>query len=669
MALSRELGEFLIELAIALQKHAIYPEGHPSLEAVADGVVRRLGALLRDRSALSLGVARRQLVIEGIATDAEHPVLQQLAGRLHAHHLGAVRFKPGVTADELVMAFRALAVEPDRRDAEPLGLLPEAELPTWPHIKLYPMSLDQLQLVEEEERDDTRSARLWIELARAALATDEDDGVPTDPAVIAGAIERRPASSAYDQVIVGYLLEIARELRSGESAESRSLRTRIHGLVDELTPETLRRLVRMGGDLTQQRRFMLDANAALNADAVVKLLEATADASSRPLSDSLLRILSKLSLHARQTDALAHDAADGELRSVVSRMLEGWELDDPNPTAYGFALAGLARTRETSTAAGRPGDAAEPERMLQMCLEADAVGAALERAIDMLVDELRVTDVLDALERAPTNQAANEVWKMLAVPERLAVVIRQPDLRSERIAPLIERLGLEAQTLLLDALCESDDRSSRRAAFDLLTRMGTDVLPAVDARLEDDRWFVLRNLLAVHNALGTAPGGAAERRLLSHEDPRVRREAVKIGLRAPAHRSEVLRTALGDPDERVLQYGLVAALDGVPENTIPLVLARAKDGELKDTIRSAAIRVLGRVDQPVALRTLLELAAEGKGLLGGLKLARPGPATLAAVAALAEGWSEHPEAAPVLARARSSRDPAMREAAQGKVRL
>jgi len=30
-ALSRDLGDFLIELSIALHEHAMYPEGHPSL--------------------------------------------------------------------------------------------------------------------------------------------------------------------------------------------------------------------------------------------------------------------------------------------------------------------------------------------------------------------------------------------------------------------------------------------------------------------------------------------------------------------------------------------------------------------------------------------------------------------------------------------------------------
>src|SRR5216117_3964420 len=120
-ALSRELGEFLIELSIALHKHAMYPEGHPSLAPAAAGVVRRAAELLQDRPTLSLGVARNQLIIEGVATDPKHPVLAELAGRLHRHHLGAVTFSRGVEPLEVQNMLRLLAVEADR-SGKPLGL-------------------------------------------------------------------------------------------------------------------------------------------------------------------------------------------------------------------------------------------------------------------------------------------------------------------------------------------------------------------------------------------------------------------------------------------------------------------------------------------------------------------------------------------------------------------
>src|SRR5260370_42550788 len=93
--LSRDLGDFLIELSIALHKHAMYPADHPSLGPAASAVTRRAALLLEDRATLSLGVARRQLVIEGVATDAKHPVLGELAGRLHPPHPGPVTFPRG----------------------------------------------------------------------------------------------------------------------------------------------------------------------------------------------------------------------------------------------------------------------------------------------------------------------------------------------------------------------------------------------------------------------------------------------------------------------------------------------------------------------------------------------------------------------------------------------
>ncbi|NUQ21936.1 MAG: hypothetical protein HOQ09_13385, partial [Gemmatimonadaceae bacterium] len=84
--LSRELIDFLIELSIALQKFAIYPTGHPMLATTVARLEQRLAPLLQLSDTVSLGVARNQLVIEGLATAEGNAVLRDLAKRLHAHH-------------------------------------------------------------------------------------------------------------------------------------------------------------------------------------------------------------------------------------------------------------------------------------------------------------------------------------------------------------------------------------------------------------------------------------------------------------------------------------------------------------------------------------------------------------------------------------------------------
>src|SRR5438034_130218 len=222
-ALSRELADFLIELSIALHKHAMYPEGHPSLAPAAAGVTRRAALLLENRSTLSLGVARRQLVIEGIATDPKHPVLGELAERLHRHHLGAVTFRKGVEPAEVADVLKTLAVDAERA-GQPLGLGNPERLRAWPHVQLHSLTYERLELVGEgAPAEGARAAQLWVGLARAALALqpDDDHPMPTEPAVIARAIDAHErGATAYDQVIVGYLLQIAEEPKTAGTAEA-----------------------------------------------------------------------------------------------------------------------------------------------------------------------------------------------------------------------------------------------------------------------------------------------------------------------------------------------------------------------------------------------------------------------------------------------------------------
>ena len=74
--LSRELSAFLVEFSIALHKNQMYPPGHPHLNTALVGFNDRIHTLLATRPSISIGVARKQLVIEGVATDPDIPLLR-----------------------------------------------------------------------------------------------------------------------------------------------------------------------------------------------------------------------------------------------------------------------------------------------------------------------------------------------------------------------------------------------------------------------------------------------------------------------------------------------------------------------------------------------------------------------------------------------------------------
>ena len=120
-------------------------------------------------------------------------------------------------------------------------------------------------------------------------------------------------------------------------------------MIGALKPETLRRLVEMGGDAAQRRAFMLDATNGMAVDAVLEILKAAADAEGQTISHGLVRMLSKLAVHAELGQEQARPLADRALREQVERLLSGWEIEDPNPGAYGKVLHHLANTSSAST--------------------------------------------------------------------------------------------------------------------------------------------------------------------------------------------------------------------------------------------------------------------------------------------------------------------------------
>jgi len=157
---------------------------------------------------------------------------------------------------------------------------------------------------------------------------------------VAKAIDAGSREVAYDQVIVGYLLQIANELKTAGQGEGEALKRRVKQMVGALRPETVNRLLGMGGNVGQRRQFVLDAAQGMVADVVVQVVQAAADASGETISHSLLRLLSKLAAHAEAGNEGTRGRADTALREQVTRLVADWELEDPNPDAYGAVLEG-----------------------------------------------------------------------------------------------------------------------------------------------------------------------------------------------------------------------------------------------------------------------------------------------------------------------------------------
>ena len=703
--LSRELSDFLVELSIAMQKHAIYPVGHPLLNQAIDGVMRKIALMLVDRQSLSIGIARRQLIIEGVGTDPEHPLLKELAGRLHKHNLGAIKFNQGVTREELGDALSTIAVDPGRT-VEPLGDKADELSARWVNVRLYPLNYERLELLYEgtdaegEQRlkrgANVRAAQLWVGMARAAMMLDEDAALDHDsmnPLVVAEAIDSRKEEQAYDQVIVGYLLQIAEELKKqGGSPETVELQKRISDLVKQLKPATLKKLLQMGGDKGQRRQFLLNASQGMTVEAVLDLVNASAADGKQSISHSMMRLFSKLSKYADNvTDPVRRANAEASVREHMSKLISEWNLDDPNPTAYGKVLQRMASTSKQESS--NPYLDCEPERIIEMGFELGTSGPRFEVALDAMLNSARLELLLDLLDNAPDKEFAEGVWDSLDSKNILWAALSEARLDLAVLERLVQRKRLSAVDPILDVAEQTKDARGREKLLDVLSALGDDIGPFLVRRIEGARSDMRRDLFLLLGKLKNVPEGFDASRFLLHPEAAVRREAVRLLLKFVETREQAIIAGVADVDERAVFYGLQSAQEGgCPPRALSIVRQRIENGDLDSSLMTLAIRVLaaadsgagprlagrGRTSQMMraftdasptasaaagkkALDWLVSRVAE-KSFFGRWKLRSKSPEMLASLAALGAYWNHVPEVQEIIALATRTNDPEIKKA-------
>ncbi len=661
--MDRELSAFLVQLSIALHKSAAYPARHPLVRAAVDAVHQGLGGILSGRETFSIGVARTHLIVGGVESDADQPLLRDLAQRLYRRGIGGVTFARGLDAQEVAELIAALAAE----------AAPEGPPPEWPHVRIHPLAFDQLEIAEGAAPgggagpDESKLRRLWAELAESALGERAPPRSETlaDGRTIADAINTWPRDAAYAEAVTSRLVELGRWARESEGADTQLIRSQLGLLLANLEPAAILRLLDLGTDARQREQVVSELSRAMPVSAVLDLVRSSAGGGEQTISHSLLRIFTKLAAHGAGEGATDGEGADA-VRDMVAQMVEGWQLKDPNPPPYSRLLEDLAKARRAQRAALAPAPASAQEalRVVQMGLEVGVAGPAVEEAVDALVREGELVPLLDLLARAPEGDpAADAAWSRLSTADVLRRVLAAEEPDPAIVERLLPRLGMAAAEPMLDTLIRSESRTTRRRLLGWLRQLGPGIGPLAVAHLGSPHWYVQRNMLVLLAGLDTLPSGFSPMPYLAHADARVRREALRIALKVPALRDQGIRAGLADPDEQMLRMALGAGLEGCPREAVPLLVRRLSDERQPSDLRVLLLRVLGAAPSTGARDYLLQRVLVRRRWLGGKRLAAKSPELVAAVAALAARWAGDAAVAEALRLAARSGDPEIRAAA------
>lgn len=671
--LPRDVAVFLPLLGIALHKITAYPEKHPLLGNALEAVSGHLRAVLVNRPFLLLGIARSQLLVEGLATDPDNPVLRELSQKLHRHQIGAIKFTPGVTQQELTDMLKLLSG--DARNQPVGGRLGEFD-ERWEHIRLFPPAYDRIELTpdggqrlgEQATRGDTSVGRLWMGLAAAAVAKEGAPELHTDPRAIARALNEHLHDGEQAKRVVSILLGLSRELRLSHGGEAAMLKERLSTLLNHITPDTLKELATLGADLAQRRKLVVDAAMVLPAGAVLTLLRSVGEAGEQAIPHAMVRLLTKLAFQAEKGAPTIREEADLALREGVRQLVDRWSLADPNPAPYGRILERLSRhptTGGTQTAEAQP---AEAIRLVQISLETDTVGDAVWSALEELVREGRSQEVVNMVEDPNVAEdIAEHFWNRLATPGNMRILLSNEPRDTEVVELLLERMGMQAAEPMLESLEVADNRAIRRRLLTRLGKLGPSIAPMLIERLPGAPWYVQRNLLALLGSLPEIPADFPVAEYASAEDARVRREAIKLLLRLSGHRDEAIIAAVGDDDDANVRLGLGAALEGCPPAAVGRVRMLLNDRKLSLELRVLAIRAIGSVRTAATRDWLVNQALTQPNWFRKRKLMPKSQELLAVVGCLARSFRQDPTAQLALRLAWESSDPDIRTAATGVI--
>jgi hypothetical protein len=421
----------------------------------------------------------------------------------------------------------------------------------------------------------------------------------------------------------------------------------------------------MSGDRNQRAQFLRDVTQGLPVDAVLAIVTASADAGGQTISHGLVRMLSKLATHAESGTEFVRPRADTELREQVGRLLEDWRLEDPNPEAYGRMLEHLAlsSSAEPSGSESPVSAGLEPLRLVKMAIEAGAFGPLADKAIDEAISAGKLSGLLELIVSPPEGgqAGADMLLARLIRPESLKGLFTSDNLDLSGLDHLLPRLSVEGFDGLLEVLGSSPSRLVRRRLLGVLGRTQVDIVPIIIARLNDERWYVQRNMLMLLARKSTLPATFSVVPWTQHSDPRVRSEAIRLQLTMPNERDLGIEAALNDPDPRIVHLGLTAIHECPPrlvERMIDLALA----SDLGEDSRLLAVNTLAREQREDVLAALLQLSVGGRTWFGRTRLQPKTPVLVAVVRALATTWSGDPRASGVLTAAVRSADRELRQA-------
>lgn len=522
------LASFLHELNITRRHLLTYPQGHPMIDSAIEKVVAKLDPLFSVYDQIQLGVAQNSLLFKELWIGKDQPSIRDFANALAQLDIASLHFRGQPDKSELLKL--ADLMNFDRQSIHSKGGLTAAiEQLNLRQIVITPIDFAVFQATElDPEEQEQLAESLWQDFIGGLLA----QAHPTDftPRQLAEALNKQyeasGSSAACEQAIADFIQQMA---RLGDYKQKPG--KLFFELIEHLNPELRRQFLDSTfRHLANSPEFAEDALKSLMPTTVLELAMLEINQEQLQISSAMLNLLGTLSSHHNSPGQLTSGQFDG-FADVGEKLKVIFREEDKGkftPESYRSTLDTIILPETDFLLSGQ-----ETENLRQQIINSSTERHNCAIIFNLLENEelhsehceVMQTNLIDLgrffLETGDFKSLAflhqrlrhflqqhrrfgaertAKLQKELNTPEFQQEVLnnlsRWDEKKQQEIKKYIQIAGASISTSLIERLAAEEDKSLRRLYLTSLASLGKAAHPAIYKALNDERWYLVRNLLA-----------------------------------------------------------------------------------------------------------------------------------------------------------------------------
>ncbi|MDA8429850.1 MAG: HEAT repeat domain-containing protein [Geobacteraceae bacterium] len=644
----RALASLITELNISRRNFKSYPKGHPVIEGAFQRVISRYNKLLDVQGEVTIGVAKDALMFGTTILEKSNLVYRDFARVLFEHGIAVLTLRRGLTTNELehFNVILGLKREEINRQGGIEALWEKGQISSLAitAIRYDLFSASGNETAEEGPQPGTDEG-IWERITRALMAGNSvrQDGradPDIDPELLASMLNNKYEHAAANNRESDDLQAVADLIRQENNRQTSQATldmpyNKLAAFVNKLNPNLRRQFLSSTFDIKKLDGTSLteDLVGNMSADTILETLE---DLNQHQVNvpPVIMGLLQKLSAHAgniasgnRMTHPHENDMQE-RMRSVFKehaseeftpddyqQKLNALIAQEQMPQSVPDAIDDLLASVESNVVEERisdiimnlvtTGGESPEEREFFLQNLSDMFGYFLQtgdygqlvKMIDQSTDSAFPIDIQYYLrENYVRREFLDEILNGLTIWGKP---------RYHDIKLLITKIRSPFIEVLLDHLATEDNMSLRRFMMDRLIEMGPVTRVPIAIRLDDERWFVLRNLIVILRAHSDTAIIPLIRPLTNHSNSRVRQEALStlVMLHDAAAEKQVLRDL--DSEDRETLYAAITLSEKsrLPDIHKKLLAMLSNGGltQLEYELKSTVVKSLGELQRSETL--------------------------------------------------------------------